>query len=221
MIADPLPALRAAVADLLRAEGRLELAAIVAAAGLELATPPERWSMGSREVAAARLALLLDAAPFAALSSDPTHLAAIHDAFARAVRTPETELADLTPVLRLPGLDRGWNRAYRDAPIPPAPERPDPGAILAGAAAFLEAAGHPRAAAALRRATLESAEVPTAGPTLLIRYVLRLDPADRVAADRDRDLEDSLRRAVREAGTRPAAAVAGVDLAVALRPPRA
>ncbi|MCC6552901.1 MAG: hypothetical protein IT372_07760, partial [Polyangiaceae bacterium] len=42
--------------------------------------------------------------------------------------------------------------------------------------------------------------------------------ADRVAADRDRDLEDSLRRAVREAGTRPAAAVAGVDLAVALRP---
>ena len=217
-MSDPLPALRAAVAALLAARGEAELGGVVARAGLELAGPGERWSMGSREVVATRLALVVEPAAFAALSADPARFSTVRDAFAGAVRTPDTELADLALVLRLPGLERGWHRAYRDAPEPPPPERPDLAAVLGGAAALLEAAGDEPGAAALRRASLEAAAVPSAGPTPLLRYVLRLEPADRVAADRDRDLAERLRRAVHEAGNRAAEAVAGVELAAALRP---
>jgi hypothetical protein len=216
---DALPALRAAARELLAAEGQPRLAALVDRAGLELAGPGERWTMGSREVTAARLALLVDPAVYVELSREPARLAAVRDAFARAARTPETELAELTLVVRLPGLDRGLHHAYREAPRlsadPPAPE-----AVLGGAAALLEAAGDAAGAAALARATLEAAEIPTADPPALVRYVVRLDPADRTAADRDPRLAERLQRAVRDAGARALAAVAGVDLATALRPPR-
>ncbi len=71
----------------------------------------------------------------------------------------------------------------------------------------------------LGRGHLEAAEVPTSGPQLLIRYVLRLDPVDRVAAERDARVADRLRKAVRDAGGSAAAAVSEVVLATALRPP--
>jgi hypothetical protein len=219
-VIDPLPALRAAVAELLSAQGERDLAALVAGAGLELAGPPERWSMGSREVIASRLSLMVAPLTFAALSAQPAKLSLLRDTFARAVRTPETELADLTLVLRLPGIERGWHTAYRDAPPPPI-ERPDPEAVQGGAAALLDVLGDGRAAAALRRARLEAADVPSAGPAALIRYVICLDPADRAAADRDPDLAERLRRAVRDAATRAAFAVAGVDLATSLPSPAA
>jgi hypothetical protein len=216
-VISPLPALRAAVRELLSAQGQGRLAAMVDRAEVELAGEGERWSMGSREVLATRLALVVDPAAYVVLA-DPERIACVRDAFACAMRTPETELSDLVLIVRLPGIGRGWHRAYREA-APSAPERPEPEAVLGGAAALLEAMHDAPGAEALRRATLEAAEVPAAAPPPLIRYVIRLDPADRVAADRDPALAERLRRAVREAGTRAMEAVAGVDLATALRPP--
>lgn len=214
---DPLSALRAAARELLAAEGARRLAGLVDAAELVHAGADERWAMGSREVSAARLSLVVEPAAYVALTSDPAGLAAVRDAFARAVRTPETELAELGLVVRLPGVGQGWHRAYREAAPRAAPERPEPEAVLGGAAALLSARGDAAGAAALRRAGLEAAEVPGAAQPL-IRYVLRLDPADRAAAERDAALADRLRGAVRDAGARAAEAVSGVELATALRP---
>ncbi|WP_437732349.1 hypothetical protein [Sorangium sp. So ce1335] len=214
-----LAALKAAVAALLEARGERGLAALVGGGELSLAGPPERWTLGSRQVSASRLTLSVDAPAFAALTADAARLAAVRDAFASAVRTPETELADLTVLLRLPGAGRGWNHVYREAALPAAAERPHPDAVLGGAAALLEAAGDARGAAMLRRGGLEAAQVPSSGGVALVRCVVRLDPADLAALDRDGERAERLRRAVRSAGTRAAEAVASVELATALYPP--
>jgi hypothetical protein len=139
---DPLAALRAGTAALLAAEGEAQLADTVRAAQIELAGAGERWSMGAREVTAQRVALVVPAAAFVTLTGDPAKLEAVRAAFAQAMRSPETELADLHFELLLPGIERAWSRAYRDAPVRDVPaERPDSGAVLAGAAALLAAAG--------------------------------------------------------------------------------
>ncbi|WP_437503593.1 hypothetical protein [Sorangium sp. So ce1099] len=213
-----LTALKAAAAALLEARGDRGLAALVGGAELALAGPPERWSLGSRAVSASRLSLAVDAPAFAALTADASRLAAVREAFASAVRTPETELADLALLLRLPGVGRGWNQVYREAALSDAPERPHPDAVLGGAAALLEASGDAPGAAMLRRARLEAAQVPSSGGAALVRCVVRLDPADLAALDRDGERAERLRRAVRSAGTRAAEAVASVELAAALRP---
>ncbi|WP_437673391.1 hypothetical protein [Sorangium sp. So ce131] len=213
-----LAALKAAAVALLEARGERGLSALVGGAGLELTGPPERWTLGSRAVSASRLALTVDAPAFAALTADAARLAAVREAFASAVRTPETELADLAVLLRLPGAGRGWNQVYREAAPPAAPERPHPDAVLGGAAALLEASGDAQGAAMLRRARLEAAEVPSSGGSALVRCVVRLDPADLAALGCDGERADRLRRAVRSAGTRAAEAVASVELAAALRP---
>ncbi|XXX75111.1 hypothetical protein WMF30_46395 [Sorangium sp. So ce134] len=213
-----LTALKAAALALLEARGERGLSALVAGAELALAGPPQRWAMGSREVSASRLSLAVDAPAFAALTADAARLAAVKDAFASAVRTPETELADLTLVLRLPGAGRGWNQVYREAALPAAPERPHPDAVLGGAAALLEASGDARGAAMLRRARLETAQVPGGGGVALVRCAVRLDPADRAALDRDGERAERLQRAVRSAATRADEAVASVELATALPP---
>jgi hypothetical protein len=213
-----LPALRAGVVALLEARGEMELAALVEGAGVEVSGEGERWSMGSREVVASRFMLVVAAPAFVALKGDAAKLAAVREAFASAVRTPETELAELTPVLRLPAVERGWHHVYRSAAPAAAPERAEPEAVLGGAAALLEAAGDARGAEMLRRAQLESAPVAGGGQRSLVRCVVRLDPADRVAIDRDVERGERLRRAVRDAGTRAAEAVASVELATALRP---
>ncbi|WP_437741666.1 hypothetical protein WME73_40695 [Sorangium sp. So ce302] len=212
-----LTALKAAVAALLEARGERGLAALVAGGELALAAPPQRWTLGSREVSASRLSLAVDAPEFAALTADPSRLAAVKEAFASAVRTPETELADLSLVLRLPGVGRGWSQIYREAALPAAPERPAPDAVLGGAAALLEASGDARGAAMLRRARLEAAQV-SSGGAALVRCVVRLEPADRAALDRDGERAERLRRAVRDAGTRASEAIASVELATALYP---
>jgi hypothetical protein len=217
-VIEALPALKAAVAALLEARGARGVAALVAQGDLEVAGPAERWSMGSREVSAARLALVVDARAFAELTADATGMAAMKETFASAVRTPETELAELAVVLRLPGVGCGWHHAYREAAPAATPERPEPEAVLGGAAALLEARGDARGAAMLRRAQLETAPVPGGGREALLRGVVRLDPADRAALSRDAGAEERLRRAVREAGTRAAEAVASVELSTALRP---
>ncbi|CAN97524.1 MULTISPECIES: hypothetical protein [Sorangium] len=212
-----LTALKAAAAALLEARGERGLSALVAGGELALAAPPQRWTLGSREVSASRLSLAVDAPEFAALTADPSRLAAVKEAFASAVRTPETELADLSLVLRLPGVGRGWSQIYREAALPAAPERPAPDAVLGGAAALLEASGDARGAAMLRRARLEAAQVASGGAAL-VRCVVRLEPADRAALDRDGERAERLRRAVRDAGTRASEAIASVELATALYP---
>ncbi|WP_437777670.1 hypothetical protein [Sorangium sp. So ce1097] len=213
-----LAALKAAAAALLEARGDRGLAALVGGAELALAGPPERWRLGARQVSASRLTLAVDAPAFAALTADAARLAAVREAFASAVRTPETELADLTVLLRLPGAGRGWNHVYREAAPPAVAERPHPDAVLGGAAALLEASGDARGAAMLRRGRLEAAQVPSSGGVALVRCVVRLDPADLAALDRDGERAERLRRAVRSAGTRAAEAVASVELAAALYP---
>ncbi|WP_437525926.1 hypothetical protein WME79_39985 [Sorangium sp. So ce726] len=213
-----LTALKAAVAALLEARGERGLSALVAGGELALAAPPQRWTLGSREVSASRLSLAVDAPEFATLTADPSRLAAVKEAFASAVRTPETELADLSLVLRLPGVRRGWSQIYREAALPAAPERPAPDAVLGGAAALLEASGDARGAAMLRRARLEEAQVAGGRSAALVRCVVRLEPADRAALDRDGERAERLRRAVRDAGTRPSEAIASVELATALYP---
>src|SRR5262249_5840374 len=138
----------------------------------------ERWSMGAREVVAHRAALVVAAADFAAVERSPDLRAALRAAFARAMRTPDTELAELFVVLRLPAIHLGWHRAYRDAPIAPL-ERPSEAAVLAGAAALLRAMAHDADADVLADADLETA--PVASATELVRCVVRLDSEDLAA----------------------------------------
>ena len=211
-------ALRAGAAELLAARGEPELGALVAAADVEIIGAGEPWAMGSRAVTAHRIALVVDAPVHAALTADPTRVAAIRDAFDAAMKTPETALLDLAIVLRLPAVRIGWHRAYRSAPPSYEADRPPPEAVLEGAAALLDAGAgaDTKAAAMLRRATLEAAEVPGTSSPPLVRYVVRLEPPDRVLAEREPEIADRLRRAVHDAGTRASEAVATVELAVAL-----
>src|SRR6185503_18619724 len=126
-----------------------------------------------------------------------------------------TELADLMIVVRLPGSGVTWRAAYREAPRQERPDSPDPEAVLEGAAQLLAAMGAKAAAAMLRRAELEQAWLASAEGKL-VRYVIRLDPADLAAALRNADLAGQLDEAVKRAGTRAAGMVASVDLAPAL-----
>ncbi len=204
-----LAALRAGAAALLDAAGEAALASMVRAARVDLAGPGETWTMGSREVTAHRVALGVPADAFATLARDAAKLGAVREAFAQAMRSPETELCDLCVELLLPVVDRPWGQAYREAPIRAAlADRPDPEAVLAGAAALLSAAGDEEGAAMLARARLSVA----AGPALT-RYVVLLPPADRARTWRDAALEDRLRRAVHDAAARAGEQVT-VDLGV-------
>ncbi|HZF48501.1 MAG TPA: hypothetical protein VE093_07635 [Polyangiaceae bacterium] len=210
-------ALRAGAAALLDARGEGDLAKLVASADVEVVGPQETWAMGSRSVAAHRVALVVDASVFAALTADALKVDAVRGAFAAAMRTPETELADLSVVLRLPSIQKGWHRAYRDAPRQSAEaEGRDPDAVLGGAAALLDTMGEEMGAGLLRRGRLEAADVPGGSFPPLVRYVLRLDAADFAAAKRDPFLAERMKRALQAAGTRATEAVASVDFAAAL-----
>lgn len=218
-------ALRAGAAALLAAKGEREESAIVAGGDVEIIGAGEAWSIGSRSVTAHRVALVVDAPAHAALAVDPSKRAAIRAAFEAAMETPETALLDLSIVLRLPAVKVGWHRAYRDVVPSYDEERSDPSAVLAGAAALLRAIdaasskgsrGSSEASAAeiLGRSALEAALVSGSSSPALVRYVLRLAPADFALVDRSPDLAERLRRAVHDAGTRASEAVASVDLAV-------
>jgi hypothetical protein len=210
-----LAALRAGAAALLDEEGQPELAALVRAARVELAGPGETWSMGAREVTAHAVALIVPAGALVHLGGDPAALGAVRAAFAQAMRSADTEMAALHVELLLPGVERPWGSVYRAAPSRPLPvEQPDPEAMLAGAAALLEAVGERFGAAMLGRARLTSAAVPEAG-TPLTRVVVRLEAGDRAATWRDPQLEDQLRRAVRDAAVRAGEQVV-VEIGVAL-----
>ena len=141
--------LRAGVAAILAAQGDADLSTIVENAEVELVGAPDVWSLGSRTAVAHRVALILEPAAFVELRRDPARREAVRDAFAAAMRSPGTELAELALVLKLPGIAQPWRRAYREAVPRQTPERPGDAAVLAGAAALLEAAGDSEGAAAL------------------------------------------------------------------------
>jgi hypothetical protein len=210
-----LAALGAAAASLLEARGQRRLAEIVARARVEIAGVGETWSIGSRTVTAHRVALVVAAPAFVELSSDCARIDTLKEAFAQAMRSPETELLELHVELALPADGRPWSGAYREAPVRHRPaERPDPQAILAGAAALLEALGARGVASLLDRARLEAAEVEGA-ETPLTRYVVRLAPPDRARTLADVVLSDLLCRAVRDAAIRAGEATT-VELGTAL-----
>jgi hypothetical protein len=208
-------ALRAGVVALLEASGDPALARLVAGGEVALVGPGEPWSMGSRTVTAHRAVLVMRAKDFAAITASPARFEAIKRAFAEALRSPDTELADLHIELVLPGIERSFRHAYRAAPIASGPrERPGPEAILAGAAALLDALGEPSAAAQVQRAELEMAAVPGTS-TPLLRVVVRLAPADLAAVQRDARLGELLRSAVHAAAARAEEAVS-IELALSL-----
>lgn len=208
-----LAALRAGVAGLLQAGGHPALADLLRSAHLELVGAGERWSMGSREVTAQRVALAVPAAPFLELRGDAASLDAVRAAFAQAMTSPDTMLAEMYVELLLPGVERGWGSVYRDAPSRALHAEPsDPEAVLAGAAALLEAMGEPVAAAMMPRAQLCVASIPSA-ETPIRQCLVRLAPKDRARVMRDVRIEDRIRGAVRDAVLRAGEAVT-VELGV-------
>lgn len=207
-------ALRAGVVALLEAGGDRDLARLAGAGEATILEPGESWAMGSRTVTAYRVAFALSAAAYAEISGNPGRVEALKRAFAQAMRTADTELADLHLELKLPAIDRSFRVAYRSAPAQAVRERAAPEMILSGAAGLLDALGQTAAAALVRRAQLATAPVPGTS-TPLLRCVVRLAPADLAAAQRDPGLGEQVRRAVHAAATRAEEAVA-VELAVAL-----
>lgn len=200
------------VAALLEARGQRELGALVRRSVVEVAGRAERWTMGARDVAAHRIALVVSAADHVMLSSSTTRMETLRDAFATAVRTPETELENLYLVLALPPSQLGFHRGYRDAPVR-LPEAPATDSVLGGAVALCWAEQDEASARALERATLEDAIV-AAGARSVRRFVLRLDAPDFAKAERDPAFGDRLMRAVRSAAVTAADTTTAVFLAV-------
>lgn len=210
-----LAALKMGAIALLEAQGKQDLAAIVRDASLELAGT-EAWGIGSRDVTAHRLALIVDAPAYLALTGDAHLLGPVRGAFARAMRTPATELAEIIVVLRLPEpAGQGWHHVYREAPVIRVPERPPPERVLAGAVALLRAKGAARPARILARGALEHAELGYSDAPL-VRYVVRLSADDLAEVESDGQLQLDVCQAVIAAGTRAAERLARVDFAVKL-----
>jgi len=207
-------ALAAGVAALLEARGEKELGAIVRRSIVEVVGRTERWSMGARDVAAHRIVLVVSAADHVMLTLNPPRFATIREAFATAVRSPETEMENLFLVLELPPSRMTFAQGYRDAPKRTF-ETPATDSVLGGAAALCRAMGDEAGARALSRASLEDTFV-TANDRTVRRFVLRLDAADFALAEKQMPFGDRLMRAVRSAATTPAEMTTAVVLAVRL-----
>ena len=197
--------------SLLEVWGEAELAALVTRSAVELVGEADRWSMGSREVRAFRVVLVVSAKDHVALTAQPNRVSTLRDAFAAAARSPETELESLSLVLALPPSGVGFHRqvgGYRDAP-PRAEPPPPPEAVLGGAAALCQARKNRDAEAILRRASMEQSFVQAAARSMR-RFLVRLDPADFARIERDPPLAEALSSAVRDAAAtadEPASAV--------------
>lgn len=208
------PSLISGVAALLEARGERELGALVRRSIVEVTNRAERWSMGARDVTAHRIALVVSAADHVMLTSSAPRLATIRDAFATAVRSPETEMENLFLVLELPPSRTTFAQGYRDAPIRTF-ETPAADSVLAGAAALSRAMGDEASARALSRATLEDAFV-TANERTMRRFVVRLDAADFALTERQVEFGDRIMHAVRSAAATPSETTSAVFLAVQL-----
>jgi hypothetical protein len=208
------PSLIGGVAALLEARGERELGALVRRSIVEVTNRAERWSMGARDVTAHRIALVVSAADHVLLTSSAPRLAEVREAFATAVRSPETEMENLFLVLELPPSRTTFAQGYRDAPLRTF-ETPAADAVLGGAAALCRAMGDEASARALSRATLEDAFV-TANDRTVRRFVLRLDAADFALTERQVEFGDRIMRAVRSAAATPSETTSAVFLAVRL-----
>lgn len=207
-------ALGAGVAALLDARRKRDLSALVSRSQVLFSPSVERWTMGAREVSAFHVALVVSAEDHAALSSSAEKLEQVREAFAAALRTPETEMAELSLVLALPPVGLPFSHVYRGAP-PRDDEAPEPRAVLAGAAKLCSARGDQLGAAMLERASIEQA-VAVGSARSMRRFLVRLEAADLAAAERDAALADRLMGAVRDAAATATEPVSAVVLGVLL-----
>lgn len=207
-------ALGAGVAALLEARGEKDLGALVRRSIVQVVGRTERWSMGARDVAAHRISLVVSATDHVLLTSAPPRMATIREAFATAVRSPETEMENLFLVLELPPSRTTFAQGYRDAPRRSF-ETPATDSVLEGAAALCRAMGDEAGARALARSSLEDTFV-TANDRTVRRFVLRLDAADFALAEKQMPFGDRLMWAVRTAAVTPAEMTTAVVLGVRL-----
>jgi hypothetical protein len=207
-------ALAAGVAALLETRGEKDLGAIVRRSIVQVVGRAERWSMGTRDVAAHRISLVVSAADHVWLTSNPRRFATIREAFATAVRSPETEMENLSLVLELPPSRTTFAQGYRDAPVRTF-EVPAADAVLAGAAALCRAMGDEASARALSRAGLEDT-FDTAYDPPVRRFVLRLDVADFALAEKQMTVTSQLVWAIRSAAATPAKMTTAVIFALRL-----
>lgn len=195
-------ALGAGVAALLEARGEKDLGALIRRSIVQVVGRAERWSMGARDVAAHRISLVVSAADHVFLTSAPPRMATIREAFATAVRSPETEMENLFLVLELPPSRTTFAQGYRDAPRRSF-ETPTADSVLEGAAALCRAMGDEAGARALSRAILEDT-FDTAYDPPVRRFALRLDVADFALAEKQGTFRSLLMEALRSAAATPA-----------------
>lgn len=207
-------ALGAGVAALLEARGEKDLGTLIRRSIVQVVGRAERWSMGARDVAAHRISLVVSATDHVLLTSTPSRMTTIREAFATAVRSPETELENLFLVLELPPSRTTFAQGYRDAPKRTF-ETPATDSVLEGSATLCRAMGDEAAARALSRARLEDTFV-TANDRTVRRFVLRLDAADFALAEKQTPFGDRLMWAIRAAAATPAEMTTAVVLAVCL-----
>jgi hypothetical protein len=207
-----LLALREGVVRLLAEGGEPRLAELCAGAEVELLGQTQTWTVGERRVLAQSIVMALAPEELVELRRRPDGVSVVREAFATALRSPTTELAELFVIVRLPVVDSTWQRIYRQAPARPTPDRPEPMAVLEAAADLLRALGEPVAAAMLDRAELEIVPVPSSPDVVISHGVVRLVPADLAMAQRDELLADRIRRAVADAATRAVERVSEIEL---------
>jgi hypothetical protein len=209
-----IAALREGVAALLEARGDAEEALIVRSAGLAALRGAQRWSVGSREVDALSFELSLDPVPFASLRALANGPQKVRDAFADAVASERTMLAELYVVLRLPGTGAAWGDVYRSAPVRAEEPPADVISVRGAAVALLRAESEEPAAELLARAELSTTEVPSSGALPLKRWVVRMRAADAATVLADPRVTEVIRRAVALAATRSSEVVASVEIGV-------
>ena len=210
---DACATLREGAAQLLDTKKASDLARAVRSGRVEIADERETWEMGDRRVEAQRVALIVDAPSFVLIREDPAAMARVREAFAGAVRSFETELAELGVFLRLDPTESSWQAIYRRAPTwsrPPATAAE----VQRAAAAVARAAGAEQAAEVLDRAELEVATFGDADP--VTRWLVRLDSDAYVRVDRDGGLRSSLERWVRAAAQSARGSVGEVAFGVIL-----
>lgn len=186
------------------------MATLLDGASLELCAGQERWEMGSRTVDAQRFAWVLSPQAHAAMHRCPGSHALARDALAAAVRSFDTELAELIWCVQLESVG-SWGSAYRSAPAW-SPPPPTPGAVHAVLGELARAYGETDTAEMLDRAELEVAEVPDS--LGLQRWVVRLDPDDFVLVDREPLRRSRVEQMIRAVAAGPEVVVGEVVVAV-------
>ncbi len=210
---DACAILREGAAQLLETAKASELARAVRTGRVEIADERETWEMGERRVEAQRVALIVDAPSFVLIREDPAAMARVREAFASAVRSFETELAELGVFLRLDPTESSWQAIYRRAPAWSRPQ-PNAGEVQRGAASVARAAGAERAAELIEHAELEVATVGDAEP--ITRWLVRLASAEYVIVDADTKLRSSLERWIRVAAQSARGSVGEIAFGVIL-----